>query len=169
MMLYFNAFFFPFWIISEIITMELKFGRLSGYYQILLTTSLVILTLVESLRLYIGYVGNLHEKVPELAGFLILTLLIQLPLLLFLLTDNRNLLLPLDLAVHMIYLMFINAEIVISFLVLKTMTRQFALEYYLQQSEILVSKHVPVNRTLLRFQNTTTSIAEQYGSDALMY
>ncbi|OCU02171.1 transmembrane protein 17B [Xenopus laevis] len=169
MMLYFNAFFFLFWILSEIITLELKFGHLSGYYQILLTTSVVILTMVESLRLYIGYVGNLQEKVPELAGFLILTLLIQLPLILFLLTDNRNVLLPLEFAVHMIYLLFINAEIGVSFLVLKTMTRQFALEYYLQQSEVLVSKHVPVNGTLLGLQNTTTSIAEQCENDALMY
>ncbi|XP_053313578.1 transmembrane protein 17B-like [Spea bombifrons] len=77
MLLYFNSLFFPFWFISEILILELKYPLLSGHYQFLLIASLTIITLIESLRLYLGYIGNLHEKVPELAGFLLLTFLIQ--------------------------------------------------------------------------------------------
>ena len=31
-------------------------------------------------RLYLGYLGNLGERVPELAGFWLLTILLQLPM-----------------------------------------------------------------------------------------
>lgn len=36
---------------------------LPGYYQALLITGVVLLTVVEVVRLYLGYVGNLREKV----------------------------------------------------------------------------------------------------------
>ena len=34
-------------------------------------------------RLYLGYLGNLGERVPELAGFWLLTILLQLPMQVF--------------------------------------------------------------------------------------
>ncbi|KAM4810342.1 transmembrane protein 17B-like isoform 2-T2 [Rhinophrynus dorsalis] len=119
MMLYFNALFFPFWFVSEIITVELK--------------------------------------VPELAGFLLLTFLIQMPLILFLVTDQEFILLPLEFAVHVIYMLFINAEITLSFLVLKTMTRKLATQFYLHQPEDLEDKHLP------------DRVTEHYDKDAFMY
>ncbi|KAM4810341.1 transmembrane protein 17B-like isoform 1-T1 [Rhinophrynus dorsalis] len=157
MMLYFNALFFPFWFVSEIITVELKYHLLNVYYQFLLIIILIILTLVEILRLYLGYIGNLHEKVPELAGFLLLTFLIQMPLILFLVTDQEFILLPLEFAVHVIYMLFINAEITLSFLVLKTMTRKLATQFYLHQPEDLEDKHLP------------DRVTEHYDKDAFMY
>ena len=35
---------------------------------------------MQVVRLYLGYLGNLGEKVPELAGFWLLTILLQLPM-----------------------------------------------------------------------------------------
>ena len=43
-------------------------------------TVLVATTIIEITRLYLGYLGNLTEKVPELAGFWLLTVLLQLPM-----------------------------------------------------------------------------------------
>lgn len=40
-----------------------QFHYLPGYYQALLITGVVLLTVVEVVRLYLGYVGNLREKV----------------------------------------------------------------------------------------------------------
>ncbi|XP_057266682.1 transmembrane protein 17B-like [Pezoporus wallicus] len=74
-------------------------------------------------------------QVPELAGFLLLSLLIQLPLLLFLLTDSQVLCLPLELAVHSLLLAFLLAEIVAAFLALRTMSKQLAAQFYLRQWE----------------------------------
>ncbi|KAM6340297.1 uncharacterized protein FN964_011697 [Alca torda] len=72
-------------------------------------------------------------QVPELAGFLLLSVLIQLPLLLFLLTDSHVIRLPLEMAVHSLFLAFLLAEITAAFLALKTMTKQLAAQFYLQQ------------------------------------
>uniref|UniRef100_A0A8C3T3N4 Transmembrane protein 17 n=1 Tax=Chelydra serpentina TaxID=8475 RepID=A0A8C3T3N4_CHESE len=135
MMLFFNVFYFPFWCLSEGIMLALKYGLLPCYYQVLLVAAFLILALAEGLRLYLGYIGNLQEKVPELAGFLLLSFLIQLPLLLFLLTDEHIIRLPLETAVHIIYLVFLASEITAAFFALKVMTRQLATQFYLKQFE----------------------------------
>lgn len=70
---------------------------------------------------------------PELAGFLLLSFLIQLPLLLFLLTDSRIIRLPLETVMHSLLLAFLIAEMVAAFLALKTMTKQLAAQFYLRQ------------------------------------
>ncbi|KAM6051033.1 transmembrane protein 17B-like [Theristicus caerulescens] len=113
----------------------LQYHLLPQHYQFLLVAAFLILSLAEGCRLYLGYVGNLQEKVPELAGFLLLSFLIQLPLLLFLLTDSHVIRLPLEMAVHSLFLAFLVAEIVAAFLALKTMTKQLAAQFYLRQFE----------------------------------
>ncbi|XP_041879970.1 transmembrane protein 17B-like isoform X1 [Corvus kubaryi] len=75
----------------------------------------------------------LHLKVPELAGFLLLSFLIQLPLLLFLLTDSQVIHLPLEVPMHSLFLAFLLIEIVAAFLALRTMTKQLAAQFYLRQ------------------------------------
>ncbi|XP_035425159.1 transmembrane protein 17B-like [Cygnus atratus] len=133
MMLYFNACYFPFWCLGEGMMLQLKYSLLPHYYQLLLLAAFLILTLTEGARLYLGYIGNLQEKVPELAGFLLLSFLIQLPLLLFLLTDDHITRLPLEMAVHSLFLVFLISEVVAAFLVLRVMTTQLAAQFYLQQ------------------------------------
>ncbi|KAJ8286034.1 hypothetical protein GJAV_G00033770 [Gymnothorax javanicus] len=133
MLLYFNALYFPFWWISEVIMLELKFDLLPKYYQGLLVTGMVLLSAFEGLRLYVGYVGNLEEKVPELAGFWLLTFLFQLPILLFFLTDEGILILPLERAMHSVYLFFVISEVLAAFQALRTMSRKLALQFHLAQ------------------------------------
>ncbi|XP_074868946.1 transmembrane protein 17B-like [Carettochelys insculpta] len=135
MMLCFNVFYFPFWCLSEGIMLALKYGLLPCYYQFLLAAAFLILILAEGFRLYLGYTGNLQETVPELAGFLLLSFLIQLPLLLFLLTDEHIIRLPLETAVHLIYLVFLASEITAAFFALKVMTKHLAAQFYLKQFE----------------------------------
>ncbi|XP_073469280.1 transmembrane protein 17B-like [Aquarana catesbeiana] len=169
MALYFNVFFFPFWFISEIIMLELKYFLLPGYYQFLLVTAVTIITVIEILRLYLGYIGNLHEKVPELAGFLLLTFLIQMPLFLFLLTDEKILILPLEVAVHAIYVFLLNMELLVSFFVLKIMTRQLATQFYLHQTDELENKNVPAKCSQVTLQRCKRSTIELQERDALLY
>ncbi|XP_018426244.1 PREDICTED: transmembrane protein 17B-like [Nanorana parkeri] len=169
MALYFNIFFFPFWFISEIIMLELKYFLLTCYYQFLLITAVTIITLIEVLRLYLGYIGNLNEKVPELAGFLLLTFLIQMPLFLFLLTDEKILILPLEFAVHVIYVVFLNTELLVSFCVLKIMTRQLATQFYLHQTDDLENKNVPARCSQVTILRSKRSMIELQERDALMY
>ncbi|XP_040191764.1 transmembrane protein 17B-like [Rana temporaria] len=169
MALYFNVFFFPFWFISEIIMLELKYFLLPSYHQFLLVTAITIITVIEILRLYLGYIGNLHEKVPELAGFLLLTFLIQMPLFLFLLTDEKILILPLEVAVHAIYVILLNMELLVSFFVLKIMTRQLATQFYLHQTDESENKNVPAKCSQVTIQHFKRSMIELQERDALLY
>ncbi|XP_062307658.1 transmembrane protein 17A [Osmerus eperlanus] len=133
MLLYFNMFFFPCWWTSAVLMLHLKFSYLAGYYQALLVTGVVLLTIFEVVRLHLGYVGNLTEKVPEVAGFWLLSLLFQLPILLFFLTDEEIIILPLERAVHSVYLLFLLAQLVTSFLALRDMTHKLTMQFHLRQ------------------------------------
>ncbi|XP_034025372.1 transmembrane protein 17A [Thalassophryne amazonica] len=158
MLLYFNVFYFPCWWFSAVFMLEVKFSYLLGYYQALLITAIILLTVTEVVRLYLGYVGNLKEKVPELAAFWVLSFMFQLPLLLFFLTDEGIIILPLERAVHGIYLLFLLTQILTSLLALKTMTRKLILLFHLRQfGEVESLRHtgmtlvhgVPYHRSVL--------------------
>uniref|UniRef100_UPI00398EF71A transmembrane protein 17-like n=1 Tax=Pristiophorus japonicus TaxID=55135 RepID=UPI00398EF71A len=133
MALYFNVFFFPFWWVSEVAMLELKYSMLPGYYQWLLLAASIILTVIECVRLSLGYMGNLQEKLPELAGFWLLSFTIQLPIILFLLTDESIIILPLERAVHSLYFTFLVFELVVAFQALRKMTNHLATRFYLRQ------------------------------------
>ncbi|TKS73212.1 Transmembrane protein 17B [Collichthys lucidus] len=94
MSLYFNMWFFPLWWISEIVMLQLKYPALPDYYKFILVTILIMMTLIEAIRLFLGYAGNLQEKVPELAGFWLLSILLQFPLILFQLFNEAILIQP---------------------------------------------------------------------------
>ena len=93
-MLYFNVVYFPFWLIVTIMVITIKYHLLNYLYKFVLVTILVAVIIIELVRLYLGYLGNLTEKVPELAGFWLLTILLQLPLQGFLLLNTDLILVP---------------------------------------------------------------------------
>ncbi|KAJ7309591.1 hypothetical protein JRQ81_007644 [Phrynocephalus forsythii] len=135
MLLYFNAFYCPFWCLSEGVMLELKFHLLPNYYQALHVAAYLVIICVEALRLYLGYIGNLQEKVPELAGFALLSFLVEMPTLLFILADPYVLRLPLEIAVHLVLLLFLTSEITAASFALRVMTKKLAMEFFLKQFE----------------------------------
>ncbi|XP_028815118.1 transmembrane protein 17B [Denticeps clupeoides] len=137
MALFFNACFFPLWWISEVVTLHLKYGALPDYYKFILITVLVVMTLIEAIRLYLGHAGNLQEKVPELAGFWLLSLLLQFPLILFLLFNEAILIMPLERGVHIVLALFLLAEAIYGFVALREMVRHTESHFHLQQFDDL--------------------------------
>ncbi|KYO23655.1 transmembrane protein 17 isoform B [Alligator mississippiensis] len=110
MSLYFNLYFFPFWWVSSVVMLQLKYSVLPDYYKFILVTIIILASLIEAIRLYLGYIGNLQEKVPELAGFWLLSLLLQFPLILFLLFNEGLKIQPLERAVHIIFAFFLTFQ-----------------------------------------------------------
>ncbi|KAI3370793.1 hypothetical protein L3Q82_007327 [Scortum barcoo] len=110
MSLYFNMWFFPLWWISETVMLHLKYPALPDYYKFILVTVLILMTLIEAIRLFLGYAGNLQEKVPELAGFWLLSILLQFPLILFQLFNEAILIQPLERGVHIVLAVFILTQ-----------------------------------------------------------
>ncbi|KAL4622896.1 zinc finger protein 774 isoform X3 [Arapaima gigas] len=133
MSLFFNLCFFPAWWASEVVMLHLKYPALPDYYKFILITVLILMTLIEAIRLYLGYAGNLQEKVPELAGFWLLTVLLQLPLILFQLFNEAILIQPLERGVHVVLALFLLAESVSGFVALRTMVRHSESHFQLAQ------------------------------------
>ncbi|XP_004280692.1 transmembrane protein 17 isoform X1 [Orcinus orca] len=137
MSLYFNTYFFPLWWVSSITMLQMKYSILPDYYKFIVVTVIILITLIEAIRLYLGYMGNLQEKVPELAGFWLLSLLLQLPLILFLLFNEGLTNLPLEKAVHIIFTIFLTFQVVSAFLTLRKMVNQLATRFHLQDFDRL--------------------------------
>lgn len=133
MALFFNIFFAPFWLTSVLVTFEVKFSYLSTLYIILLVAIYVVFTIMEVIRLYVGFVGNLAERVPELAGSWLLTILIQLPLITLLLFNTQPLLLPLERAVHIVEALFVVFEVISGYFAIRTMVNYQVTKFHLRQ------------------------------------
>ncbi|NXS26933.1 TMM17 protein, partial [Pomatostomus ruficeps] len=133
MSLYFNVYFFPFWWLVTAVILYLKYPDLSDYYKFILVTIMILVSLTELIRLYLGYVGNLLEKVPELAGFWLLTLLPQLPVILFLLFNEGLKIHSLERAVHIIFAAFLAFQVVAAFFTLKRMVNTLAARFRLTE------------------------------------
>merc|ERR1712141_399587 len=126
MCLFFNLCYFPFWLITSIVIAYVKFEHLNYLYKFILVTVLVATTIIEITRLYLGYLGNLTEKVPELAGFWLLTVLLQLPMQGFLLFNEALVILPMERAANVLMVTMVLLELVIGFIALRKITRHQA-------------------------------------------
>merc|ERR1711953_1412726 len=130
LVLYFNVVYFPFWLSVTIMVITIKYHLLNYLYKFVLVTILVAVIIIELVRLYLGY---LTEKVPELAGFWLLTILLQLPLQGFLLLNTDLILVPIDTAVGSVMMALIISELVTGFLALRQITRHQANKFHLHQ------------------------------------
>ena len=65
MCLFFNVCYFPFWLAVEVTILCMKYLYLNYLYKFILITVLVAVLLIEVTRLYLGYLGNLTEKVHD--------------------------------------------------------------------------------------------------------
>lgn len=131
--LFFNVLFYPFWLISTALMLSLKYYYLVLEIRVVLLALVIIFSLVEGVRLYLGYVGNLSEKIPEVAGFLLLTILPQIPFIGFLLFYRGLIVMPLEYAVHIILVVMMIVEVVMSTRTLNSMAHRQAAKYHLVQ------------------------------------
>ncbi|KAH3876851.1 transmembrane protein 17B-like [Dreissena polymorpha] len=133
MAIYFNSFFAPFWITVTIVGLEVKYDELNILYKITLIAVYITFTIIEVVRLYVGYTGNLMERVPELAGFWLLTLLIQFPLILLMLFNEDARILPFERAVNIVETCFVVFEIVCGYIAIRQMVNYQVTKFHLRQ------------------------------------
>jgi len=132
MSLFYNVCYFPLWLFATGFTVALKFHRVELIYQVLLTTILIAFSSLEIGRLYLGFLGNLTEKVPELSGFWLLTL-IQLPVLSFYSFYHHFLSLPFERALNIVLLVFLAVEILFGYAANKALVKHQLHKFHLLQ------------------------------------
>ncbi|CAF0980709.1 unnamed protein product [Rotaria magnacalcarata] len=146
MLLYFNVCFFPCWLFS--LTFVLPVLTLNGDNNpiILMVFAFVFKAIIEFIRLYLGYTGNLAERMPELTAFCLLTIIFQIPLSIFLLIypliAPLTVQLSLIFSVEIIYIAFLVLEAVFGIYAVRIMvTAQSSRFHYRQFEEILAANN----------------------------
>ncbi|XP_034945876.1 transmembrane protein 17-like isoform X2 [Chelonus insularis] len=91
MVLYFNVWLFPIWFFIMFLGLDAKYYNLSNIYRCLNISTYTLISIIECIKLYLGYIGNLSEKIPELASFWFISTLLQFPLLMFILLEGNML------------------------------------------------------------------------------
>uniref|UniRef100_UPI00358FB690 transmembrane protein 17-like isoform X2 n=1 Tax=Myxine glutinosa TaxID=7769 RepID=UPI00358FB690 len=79
------------------------------------------------------HIAMLILKLGELTGFWMLTLLLQLPLLLFLLLTPQPHALPLELAVHLVFAAFLTFQAVMGFRTIRSFSQNLSSHFLLHQ------------------------------------
>ncbi len=57
---------------TQLVFCLLQYSTLSILYQIIIIAAIIVMTLVEVIRLYLGYLGNLTEKVHSLIWMILI-------------------------------------------------------------------------------------------------
>ena len=133
----------------------MQFTELAAHYKFVSITLYIIMFIIEPSRLYLGYEGNLREKVnligrcaevsfdslthhqvAELAGFWLLTLL-QIPFSVYLMANVDTIILPLERAINIILALFLLVQLVLGFRALQLMVRAQAVKFHLTQFDRL--------------------------------
>lgn len=110
-----------------------QFDYLSTIHKTLSTLSLLLITPIECLRLYLGYSGNLKDKIPDFAGFWILSTFLQFPMQLYLsLAAPQIQKFMLAWSMEIITTSLLALEIVIAFFAIKGRSRERAQLFHLQ-------------------------------------
>ncbi|XP_040570796.1 transmembrane protein 17 [Lepeophtheirus salmonis] len=136
MSLFFNVIYFPFWFLISLLSTIVKYTYLNYLYKFILLTVLIAVVIIEVIRLYLGYLGNLQEKVPELAGFWLLSIILQLPLQGFLLLNEDLIILPIERAGNIVMILLLISQLLAGLLALKRITRHQAKKFHLHQFQL---------------------------------
>uniref|UniRef100_A0A0R3S0L9 Transmembrane protein 17B n=1 Tax=Elaeophora elaphi TaxID=1147741 RepID=A0A0R3S0L9_9BILA len=116
--LHYNVCLAPFWAIGLIVGLISKMHYLSITHVVVLSTLLFITIIIELIRLFLGYFGNLGEKISALSGFWVTSVILQAPIAAFWVL-NSNIPLPLERSLCLYHGVFLLIEIIAGFLVIR--------------------------------------------------
>jgi transmembrane protein 17 len=116
MLIYFNIYYFSVWFVGTLIVLVWK----SLHFQVTIWNfyqswiMFVAFSAVELVRLYLGFVGNLKEQVPELSGCILFAVFPQLFILIiatfFYQFFGKGFITPLEYSSNLIYIGFLVLE-----------------------------------------------------------
>lgn len=142
MLLYFNVQFSLFWgaMILALMVLQENYLEVNTAYRVLSPLLLSVWFIIEPLRLFFGYVGNLQEKVPQLTGFWLFTLIPQLPITFFFIValplkvNGTSIQLSFQRAGSIILMCFVFFEAIMGYYALRRMVKSQVLKFHMQRA-----------------------------------
>ncbi|XP_026674424.1 transmembrane protein 17A-like, partial [Ceratina calcarata] len=128
-----NLWVFPVWLLIIIINLDAKYYELTNVYKLVAVAVFLVLSIFEILKLYLGYLGNLGGKIPELASCWLISILIQFPLEMFLLCDHGMLPNSTEIFINSFMVCLLLIEIITGVIALKNLADHRAKVFYLTQ------------------------------------
>ncbi|CAG9771674.1 unnamed protein product [Ceutorhynchus assimilis] len=135
---YFNVVFIPIWVLVLFIFLLDNYSDFGKLTKVIIVTILSTIFTVEILRLYMVYEGNLNDKIPELAGFWMLSVFLQLPLQGLLLFNPYFQLRVLEVVCQSVIFMLLISQIIFGYFALRYTASQQA-KYYQFRNELRAS------------------------------
>lgn len=105
----------PFSNLFNLIPNHLQYNTSFDLGLFLKFTTLTIVSIIESPRIYLGYLGNLQSQILCCVGFWLLTLLIQIPIITFLLCSRLVKFSSFEIIMHFILYIFHLIELFFGF------------------------------------------------------
>ncbi|XP_031847634.1 transmembrane protein 17B [Nomia melanderi] len=131
--LHINLWFFPIWLLTVFVNLDFRYSNITDIYNAIMLIIFLILSVCESLKLYLGYLGNLGGKIPELAACWLISTLIQFPLEMFLVFNYETLSLHNNLIVNCFMICLLFLEIITGAIALRNLADLRAKIFYLAQ------------------------------------
>ncbi|CAG9863601.1 unnamed protein product [Phyllotreta striolata] len=134
MALYFNVVFIPVWIVMILLFLDKNYSSYDELYKYITVTVICTIFFLELLRLYLGYEGNLKDKIPELASFWMLSILLQFPLQGFLLFNPYFDMYILEITVQSVMFSMLCIQLISGYVSLKFIATKQTEMYRLKKS-----------------------------------
>eukprot|EP00128_Syssomonas_multiformis_P007155 Colp12_sorted_trinity150504_noHs@22961 len=136
MCLYFNVYFYPFWFIGITMMQAAKTNTGRDGNILLPIIILVTMSLIEPVRLYLGFDGNLREKVPSLAGFWLLSIIMQFPLNLYVMVAQEFTIAPFERTLQGILFALLVPQIILGYRTIQVFISAQAIRFKLNQYQM---------------------------------
>uniref|UniRef100_A0A1Q3FU83 Putative conserved plasma membrane protein n=1 Tax=Culex tarsalis TaxID=7177 RepID=A0A1Q3FU83_CULTA len=137
LLLFINVYFGCIWLASNTVTLYYEYFNLTTIHCVLSILSLTIAAPIECLRLYLGYSGNLLDKIPDFAGFWILSVFIQTPLQIYLMTSEHVLKYTASIVVQGVQCVLLVLQVGSSFSVIRRASNFRREQFQSQKANIL--------------------------------
>ncbi|XP_026469464.1 transmembrane protein 17-like [Ctenocephalides felis] len=131
-LLYVNVRLLPIWSFVTIYCLYFKFDELNRIHRIIMVPLILGVISIECVRLFMGYNGNLREKLSDLAGFWIISTVLQFPLICYILFSPYTLCPIVEKLFYFAVAAMSLIEIFVSFFVVKRLSHYTALKYCME-------------------------------------
>ncbi|KAL2914043.1 hypothetical protein HK105_206488 [Polyrhizophydium stewartii] len=128
MLMYFNVLLYP-----------IRWFRPTAWNKFQTLFLLLSFVVIEPVRLWLGYIGNMKERVPDLSGCFIFTLFPQLLISFYFMVGQpymgRGFTLPFETAVNLVYMAMLVCECVFGYLAARRIVRSHSIHFFAMASE----------------------------------
>ncbi|EFN88286.1 Transmembrane protein 17, partial [Harpegnathos saltator] len=108
----------------------LQYFHWVGGYKYITVAVFIVVSILQGVRLFLGYLGNLAQKIPELTSFWLISVFIIFPLEVYILVNSITAVRFSETIINSIMLLTVTVEIVTGALTLNRFANHYTKRFY---------------------------------------